>query len=132
MIVTISFVALAILALAVRGIDDSSRYFDARLKDFQPLLVVDMLPESFIARLRAGWKREQQKGEEKPLHSYVLCYLAGVRQQNLALSTAVAKRKRAACNRQPASVRRLATRIPECFRKSSTAYAPSGWYDPKR
>ena len=80
MIVTISFVALAILALAVRGIDDSSRYFDARLKDFQPLLVVDMLPESFIARLRAGWKREQQKGEEKPLHSYVLCYLAGVRQ----------------------------------------------------
>ena len=80
MIVAVSFVALAIFAPTVSRVNDGPGYFDAGLENFQSLLVVDMLPESFIARLRAGWKREQQKGEEKPLHSYVLCYLAGVRQ----------------------------------------------------
>jgi hypothetical protein len=45
MIVAISFVALTVLALAMRGIDDRAGHFDAGLKNFQPMLVVNMLPE---------------------------------------------------------------------------------------
>jgi hypothetical protein len=92
--------------------------------------VVNVLPKAFVTWLPPHWESEQQKDEEL-LHSYVLCYLLAFRQQNPALSTAVAKRKLVACNRLLASSRRLATHSFQSARKHSTAYAPSGWYRPQ-